>query len=103
MTGAAQYEAMALEAAETLATYLDTPIRGLWRDRLDASGSFIEEPAPASSLYHLVGAALALSRLTERAAPLNTESMQNVTLAGTRTAPRDLPGSGPIVRPHRPA
>ena len=103
ITGAAQYEAMALEAAETLLTYLDTPIRGLWRDRLDASGSFVEEPAPASSLYHLVGAVLALSRLTERAAPLNTESMQSVTSAGARTAPRALPGSGPIVRPHRPA
>ncbi len=64
---------------------------------LDASGSFVEEPAPASSLYHLVGAVLALSRLTERLAPLNTESMQNVTSAGARTAPRDLPGSGPIV------
>ena len=49
-------------------TYLDTPIRGLWRDRLDAWGSFIEEPAPASSLYHLVGAVLELSRLPERLA-----------------------------------
>ena len=58
LTGAAQYEAMALEATKTLVTYLDTPIRGLWRDRLDAQGSFVEEPAPASSLYHLVGAVL---------------------------------------------
>ena len=66
LTGAARYEAMALEACETLRTYLDTPIRGLWRDRLDAQGSFVEEPAPASSLYHLVGAVLELSGLAER-------------------------------------
>ena len=90
LTGAAQYEAMALEAAETLRTYLDTPIRGLWRDRLDAWGSFVEEPAPASSLYHLVGAVLELSRLAERLSSLGAESTQNIASAGA--APRDLPG-----------
>jgi mannose-6-phosphate isomerase len=90
LTGAAQYEAMALEAAETLRTYLDTPIRGLWRDRLDAWGSFVEEPAPASSLYHLVGAVLELSRLAERLSSLGAEPTQNIASAGA--APRDLPG-----------
>jgi mannose/cellobiose epimerase-like protein (N-acyl-D-glucosamine 2-epimerase family) len=95
LTGAAQYEAMALEATETLANYLDTPIRGLWRDRLDAWGSFIEEPAPASSLYHLVGAVLELSRLVERLWPLNAESTQDVTSASAGAAPRDLPGGFP--------
>ncbi len=29
---------------------------GTWRDRLRADGTFIDEPAPASSLYHIVGA-----------------------------------------------
>jgi mannose/cellobiose epimerase-like protein (N-acyl-D-glucosamine 2-epimerase family) len=94
-TSGAQYEAMALEAAETLVTYLDTPMRGLWRDRLDPSGAFIEEPAPASSLYHLVGAVLELSHLTERPARLHAESMHNVTSTGGRSAPGDLPGSVP--------
>jgi len=27
---------------------------GLWRDKMRADGSFIDEPAPASSLYHIV-------------------------------------------------
>lgn len=33
--------------------YLDNPRRGLWRDKLRSSGSWIEEPAPGSSLYHI--------------------------------------------------
>ena len=46
-------EAEALSAAAGLARYLDVPTRGLWRDKLRPDGSFVEEPAPASSLYHL--------------------------------------------------
>lgn len=53
----------ALEATQTLMRYFDTPLRGLWRDRLNAANEFVAEPAPASSLYHIVGAALALERL----------------------------------------
>jgi mannose-1-phosphate guanylyltransferase/mannose-6-phosphate isomerase len=29
---------------------------GTWRDKLQPDGSFVEEPAPASSLYHITGA-----------------------------------------------
>ena len=29
---------------------------GTWRDRLQPDGGFVEEPAPASSLYHITGA-----------------------------------------------
>ena len=53
----------ALEAIQTLMRYFETPVRGLWRDRLSVAGTFIVEPAPASSFYHIVGAALALERL----------------------------------------
>lgn len=53
----------ALEATQTVMRYFDTPLRRLWRDRLNAADAFVEEPAPASSLYHIVGAALALERL----------------------------------------
>ena len=29
------------------------PDSGLWRDKMQADGSFVDEPAPASSLYHI--------------------------------------------------
>jgi mannose-6-phosphate isomerase len=37
-----------------LKLYLDTPVPGLWWDRLNADGTFVEEAAPASSFYHIV-------------------------------------------------
>jgi mannose/cellobiose epimerase-like protein (N-acyl-D-glucosamine 2-epimerase family) len=52
----------AAEAARVLLKYLDTPVRGLWYDTMDTHGRFIEEPAPASSFYHLVGAIRELAR-----------------------------------------
>lgn len=47
------------EAAETatalrgLARYYAVPVPGLWRDKLKVDGTFIEELAPGSSLYHI--------------------------------------------------
>jgi len=37
-----------------LSAYLDVPTPGLWRDKLQADGTFVEEPAPASTFYHIV-------------------------------------------------
>ena len=54
-------EAQALRAARGLARYLETPKRGAWRDRLSPDGTFVEEPAPATSFYHLIVAILELS------------------------------------------
>jgi mannose/cellobiose epimerase-like protein (N-acyl-D-glucosamine 2-epimerase family) len=62
VTGDASYFRIALEATKALMTYFDTPRRGLWRDRLNEDGRFVEEPAPASSFYHIVGAAAELKR-----------------------------------------
>ena len=62
-TGASIHVSRALEATETLMRYFETPVRGLWRDRLSVEDRFIDEPAPASSFYHIVGAACALERL----------------------------------------
>lgn len=50
----------ALGAFETLMRYCETPTPGLWRDRLQPDGRFVDEPAPASSFYHVI---LALSEL----------------------------------------
>jgi mannose/cellobiose epimerase-like protein (N-acyl-D-glucosamine 2-epimerase family) len=58
----ARWDRIALAATRTLLRYLETPVRGLWRDRMTADGTFVEEPAPASSFYHIVGAAAELGR-----------------------------------------
>ena len=46
--------AKAIEASTGLELYLSTDIKGLYRDRMKASGDFEIEPAPASSLYHII-------------------------------------------------
>jgi mannose/cellobiose epimerase-like protein (N-acyl-D-glucosamine 2-epimerase family) len=51
-----RYLADAIAAARALLLYTDTPIAGLWRDKLLADGSWVDEPAPASSFYHVIDA-----------------------------------------------
>jgi mannose-6-phosphate isomerase len=58
---------IAAKGAEALLGFLDTPVRGLWRDRMKADGSFVDEPAPASSFYHIVCAVAELDRAVEKA------------------------------------
>ncbi len=41
-------------ALKGLQLYFDVPIAGLWRDVLRADGEFVQQPAPASSFYHIV-------------------------------------------------
>jgi mannose/cellobiose epimerase-like protein (N-acyl-D-glucosamine 2-epimerase family) len=53
----------AVEACEDLETYLAVPTPGLWRDWKDEAGAFVDEPAPASSFYHIVCAIAELERL----------------------------------------
>ena len=47
-------EAEQVKAAEVLTRYLQTPAKGAWRDKLRADGTFIDEPAPATSFYHIL-------------------------------------------------
>jgi mannose-6-phosphate isomerase len=47
-------------AAAALWRYLETPKVGLWRDKMREDGTFVEEPAPASSLYHIICAVASL-------------------------------------------
>ena len=63
LTGEAKYFTIAANAADGLMRYLDCPIPGLWRDRIDAQGKVVDEPAPASSFYHLVAAVAEISAL----------------------------------------
>ena len=50
----------AVEASRVLLRYLDTPVVGIWRDKLQPNDKFIEEPAPASSFYHIICAIAAV-------------------------------------------
>jgi mannose/cellobiose epimerase-like protein (N-acyl-D-glucosamine 2-epimerase family) len=54
MTGEPRFWSMAAQAAAGLRRYLDTEVRGLWHDRLTVDGRFLQQPAPASSFYHIV-------------------------------------------------
>lgn len=60
-TGEESYNAAAVDAAHVMLAYLEHPVPGLWYDCVSAGGEFIEQPAPASTLYHIV---CALEQLT---------------------------------------
>lgn len=44
-----------------LAPYLNVAVAGLWRDKLNTDGSWEQELAPGSSLYHIACAIAELS------------------------------------------
>lgn len=56
-------DAQILTAARAVAAYLDTPIKGLWRDKMTDAGELADEPAPASSFYHVI---IAIDELRKR-------------------------------------
>jgi mannose-6-phosphate isomerase len=51
-------KAEAQKAADGLAKYLQHPVEGAWWDKMQPDGGFVDEPAPASSLYHIACAIL---------------------------------------------
>jgi mannose-6-phosphate isomerase len=66
LTGDARYWTMAHAAATALFRYLETKVPGSWYDKMTAAGQLIEEPAPASTFYHLTAAT---AQLTASVAP----------------------------------
>ena len=52
----------AVAAAKALELFLEVPVRGLWRDKLQGDGAWVDEPAPASSFYHIIDALRALAQ-----------------------------------------
>jgi mannose-1-phosphate guanylyltransferase/mannose-6-phosphate isomerase len=60
------YLALAAQGAAGLWGYMETEIPGLWRDKRRVDGTYEDEPAPASSLYHIVGAIVALTHWRDR-------------------------------------
>ena len=67
--GREPYLAAAREASDAITGFLQTPLPGLWRDRMQPDGSFAEGPAPASSLYHVISAIAELGDLRIVPAP----------------------------------
>jgi mannose/cellobiose epimerase-like protein (N-acyl-D-glucosamine 2-epimerase family) len=62
VTGEVAYAETAADGAQALLKYFDVDVPGLWRDKLQADGTFVDEAAPASSFYHIVCAILELDR-----------------------------------------
>jgi mannose-6-phosphate isomerase len=60
VTGESRYLTLAAQAAVSLFLYLDTTVAGLWFDVRLPNGALIDQPSPASTFYHLVGAITAL-------------------------------------------
>ncbi|MTH98919.1 AGE family epimerase/isomerase [Roseibium sp. RKSG952] len=54
-----------LRSVAALRMYLDGVSAGLWRDKMRPDGSFVEEPAPASSFYHILCAISELHAFAE--------------------------------------
>lgn len=65
MTGQARYWESATSAAAGLMRYFGTTTAGLWYDRQNAEGVFHVGPAPASSFYHIVAAAVTFKESLE--------------------------------------
>ena len=53
-TGDERYWAGVVAGGRALLRYLDTPIQGLWYDLMNEDGLLSDQPAPASSFYHIV-------------------------------------------------
>ena len=67
LTGKEKHWDLSVQAAHGLEKFFDVPVRGLWRDILQLDGTFVEEPAPASSLYHIVCAIAEYDRAVGKA------------------------------------
>jgi mannose/cellobiose epimerase-like protein (N-acyl-D-glucosamine 2-epimerase family) len=64
LVGGERYWRITDDATRVLERYFATPLVGLWYDKRQPNGEFVQEPAPASSLYHIVAAVAELRALT---------------------------------------
>ena len=67
LTGEQKHWDLSVLAVQGLDKFLKVPVAGLWRDILQLDGTFVEEPAPASSLYHIVCAIAEYDRAVTKA------------------------------------
>jgi D-glycero-D-manno-heptose 1,7-bisphosphate phosphatase len=55
----------AAQAFDVVMEFCAAPVAGVWRERRDASGAYVAEDAPASSLYHIMFGMYELIRVVE--------------------------------------
>jgi mannose-6-phosphate isomerase len=67
VTGERTHWDLSVQAVQGLEKFFAVPVPGLWRDILNPDGSFVEEPAPASSFYHIVCAIAEFDRAVAKA------------------------------------
>jgi len=67
LTGEQKHWELSVKAVQGLDKFFDVSVKGLWRDVLTLDGSFVEEPAPASSFYHIVCAIAEYDRAVAKA------------------------------------
>lgn len=67
LTGEQKHWDLSVDAVRGLELFLDVPVKGLWRDVMTPEGTFIEEPAPASSFYHIICAIAEYDRAVSKA------------------------------------
>jgi mannose/cellobiose epimerase-like protein (N-acyl-D-glucosamine 2-epimerase family) len=65
LTADSRYVSNAAKALHSLRRYLDVPTAGLWHDTMNTDGTFVTEPARASSLFHLVCAVQECERYSQ--------------------------------------
>ena len=63
VSGQSRFGDVALRGGRSLLRYLEMDVPGLYRDRMQADGSWGDDPVPASTFYHIVFAVLELVRL----------------------------------------
>jgi mannose/cellobiose epimerase-like protein (N-acyl-D-glucosamine 2-epimerase family) len=68
--------AEAAAAYSGLIQYFETPAPGAWRDKLKADGSWVDEPSPGSSMYHIT---CALAELLDTVETDMSDRMTNPT------------------------
>ncbi len=75
-------------AVAALLRFLDLKKPGLWFDRLDASGKFVEEPARATSLYHIMGAVSELTATLSAGGEVDQAEKERGYLGAIRSSRR---------------
>lgn len=83
-------EAQITSPVAALIRFLAVEKQGLWFDQLDANGRFVEEPARATSLYHIIGAVTELTAPLRVGGEVRQTEQERSDLGAIRSSPRRI-------------